>query len=547
VFVWETGSRQLRYVLRHQDAVRAAGFGPDGRWVASLDASGVVQAWRMENGEVLTNTMLTLPSPVGLSFHPDNRRVAAWGGHRVRVWDRVSGQWSALTAFHDGPVRQASFSPDGRFLLTVGDDQAVRLWDLAGGHAHRSPWLQTEPVRGAEFSPDGEFVAIASGNHVRLEALAKGSEAQAGRAPLLLTFAREVADIRFDPAGRVLLVAGSEGVIRGVEVGRPESRAPTPMPSSPEAWPRWAELLSGREIAPNGSTTPLPAMRLRELLSRIHPESPAPETAGEQAEWHRRQAESAESEHHWFSAGFHWGRAARCVPGENLFRLRVEQAGEALAREEAMASRPPELIRRIPPRPVEADAHLIDLSAHYNAMLDVNWLPSSGVAAGNDLSELPRGIRRFGATVFDVRGLIQLSGAALESAGGRFPKEVRGIAVNQRFRRLHLLHGASWSALSGTAIATYRVHFADGTHQDVRIRFGNHLREWWSPSTASALATSAAVAWEGGNPASRAVGMKVRLYQMTWMNPSPESLVTTVDLISDMENPAPFVLAITTE
>ncbi|HXI51925.1 MAG TPA: hypothetical protein VNH84_10480, partial [Candidatus Saccharimonadales bacterium] len=124
---------------------------------------------------------------------------------------------------------------------------------------------------------------------------------------------------------------------------------------------------------------------------------------------------------------------------------------------------------------------------------------------------------------------------------------VRGIVVNQRFRRLHLLHGAGWSALSGTAIATYRVHYADGTHQDIRIRFGNHLREWWSPSTASALATSAAVAWEGGNPASRAVGMKVRLYQMTWMNPSPETVVTTVDLISAMENPAPFVLAITTE
>src|SRR5881394_2393628 len=349
----------------------------------------------MENGEVLTNTILTLANPVGLSFHPDNRRVAAWGGHRVGVWDRISGQWSTLTAVHDGPVRQASFSPDGRFLLTVGDDQAVRLWDLPGGPAHRSPWLQTEPVRGAEFSPDGEFVAIASGNHVRLEPIAKGSQAQAGRAPVLLTFAREVADIRFDPAGRILLVAGSEGVIRGVEVGRPESRAARPMPSSPEAWPRWAELLSGREIAPNGSTTPLSAARLRELLNRIRPESPVPETAREQAEWHRQQAESAESEHHWFSAGFHWGRAARWVPDENLFRLRVEQAGEALAREEAMASRPPELIRRIPPRPSEADAHLIDLTAHYNAMIDENWLPSSGVAAGNDLSELPRGIRRF--------------------------------------------------------------------------------------------------------------------------------------------------------
>ena len=34
---------------------------------------------------------------------------------------------------NQGPVRDVSFSPDGRQLVTAGGDRTVKLWDLATG------------------------------------------------------------------------------------------------------------------------------------------------------------------------------------------------------------------------------------------------------------------------------------------------------------------------------------------------------------------------------------------------------------------------------
>ncbi len=43
------------------------------------------------------------------------------------------------------------------------------------------------------------------------------------------------------------------------------------------------------------------------------------------------------------------------------------------------------------------------------------------------------------------------------------------------------------------------------------------------------------------------MGMSVRVYQMTWLNPWPELELTSLDFKSTLENPAPFLIAITVE
>jgi hypothetical protein len=208
-----------------------------------------------------------------------------------------------------------------------------------------------------------------------------------------------------------------------------------------------------------------------------------------------------------------------------------------------------ETTARVLERAPDTDARLLDLSGFYNAALTESWLPlpTNVVAAGNDLAELPSGVGKFGSTSFDVRGVIQLSGGALEAAGGRFPKEVKGIPVHQICRRLHFLHGAAWSSLSGVQVGTYRVRYRQGDPVDVRIVYGRHLREWWSPATAVPLTAGAGLAWEGNNAPTRALGMKLRIYQMTWLNPRPEAEIVAIDFISAMENSAPFLIAVTTE
>ena len=64
------------------------------------------------------------------------------------------------------------FSPDGKFLAALYDNQEFYFWDLAQGEA--LPWITGEVTAWA-FSPDGRVMAIGRGdNSVSLHSLADG-------------------------------------------------------------------------------------------------------------------------------------------------------------------------------------------------------------------------------------------------------------------------------------------------------------------------------------------------------------------------------------
>jgi hypothetical protein len=308
-----------------------------------------------------------------------------------------------------------------------------------------------------------------------------------------------------------------------------------------------ARLLAGRQIDDAGLLKEIEAKALRELwlgLRTPHPEAFAPLAV---EAWHRRQAEASEAESHWFAALVHCERIVAINSQDAAARQRRETAAARLREGEQTVARRADLPSRIPARQPLAGANLIDLSAHYNAALTETWFPTNVIASGNDLSALPQGVQKFNGVEFDVRGLIQLAGSELESQGGRFPHQATGIAVGRPARRLHFLQGAAWDALYGTKIGYYRVNYTNGETREVRLIFGEHVRDWWFAPSQRQWTTSAAVAWEGSNTASRQLGKLLRIYQMTWLNPSPEVAIASIDFVSTLEKPAPFLIAITVE
>jgi hypothetical protein len=205
-----------------------------------------------------------------------------------------------------------------------------------------------------------------------------------------------------------------------------------------------------------------------------------------------------------------------------------------------LTSQKRQFARFIPQRLEQTPAECIDLSEYYNAALVQTWHPGM---QNNSLDMLPPGLLQLADTVFDVRGIIQLSGIDLRNAGGRYPEQINGIKVGQNCRRLHFLHATGWQSPDGTRVGSYVVHYAGEEEQVIPIVYGEDVRDWNGSKDQTTEVTHGQLVWSAINNA----GLHVRLFNTTWVNPMPEKEIVSLDYTSAMANSGPFLVAITAE
>jgi tetratricopeptide (TPR) repeat protein len=151
----------------------------DGRTVARSPRRGQIVLFDRDNPRPL----LVIDSPYlrQASFSPDGRWLATgnWQGRGVKVWDARTGELEKdLDLGETAGTAWPAFSPDGKWLVT-GTFQEYRFWEvgswqkkhgLARGDAGRSiGWIV--------FSPDGKMMAVLHGmTEVRLVDPATGRD-----------------------------------------------------------------------------------------------------------------------------------------------------------------------------------------------------------------------------------------------------------------------------------------------------------------------------------------------------------------------------------
>jgi WD40 repeat protein len=146
-------------------------------------------------------------------FSPNGKAIISAGEDgTIVIWSADSGR-PAARPIRTGQklLEDVAISPDGRLLASADGDASVRLWDIPTGSQHGPPLNDSRWTGTVAFSPDGSYVAAGGGdNSVRVWNIARP-----GDAPLLLVgHTKPVISVAFSPDGRTLASAGFDGSVR---------------------------------------------------------------------------------------------------------------------------------------------------------------------------------------------------------------------------------------------------------------------------------------------------------------------------------------------
>lgn len=140
---------------------------------------GTVRIWDTATGTVVRTLAGHENGWTTLALDDANRRIATAGYDpttpggpdrmaTIKLWDRESGALLQTFVGHTDDIVQVAFSPDGRQLLSGGQDGLVRLWSIADGSVVRDFAGPTDRLTirtwyglGVSFSPSGRLVASA--------------------------------------------------------------------------------------------------------------------------------------------------------------------------------------------------------------------------------------------------------------------------------------------------------------------------------------------------------------------------------------------------
>jgi WD40 repeat protein/tetratricopeptide (TPR) repeat protein len=363
VGVWELATgRRVAGPFRHNREVLQASASRDGsRLLCLIDARG--------------------KNPVEDALLRDVARAKPW------LWETATGKGFPLPLEPEQVVRQASFSPDGRRIVTVTyelmRDNEARVWDAATGQPLTAPlrhrghaFLGGGPVAGppvaeasftktdrgvealpdhgfeveqALFSPDNRRVLTVSYDRFRRTYILRLWEAATGQPltpPLKHDFplrkepfshdGKRLAAMQawFSPDGRRLLTSNPDDVVQLWEL--------TPDGRPPGGLLQLAQMLRGSQLDPSGTLVPLKPEQLARtwaaLGSRYPRDFPRTPSAAEGLAWLDREARRLVTAESWSPALWCFNaliekqpQAARLYTRRGLVHARLRQGDRAIA------------------------------------------------------------------------------------------------------------------------------------------------------------------------------------------------------------------------
>jgi WD40 repeat protein len=199
---------------------------PDGK--RALSSGDILRLWDLHTGKLIRGFGR---GGWALGLSADGKRVASssWADLRIHVYEVETGRLLRTFAGHTAHLWGAALSPDGRRLVSGGQDSILRVWDVETGKALPALAGPRDPCRCLAWSPDGKSIAcghyVAAGKEwrgiLRLYDVKTGKPRWEGKG-----HDREITGVAFSRDGRRLATSSFDGTIRvwDAATGKEEAR-----------------------------------------------------------------------------------------------------------------------------------------------------------------------------------------------------------------------------------------------------------------------------------------------------------------------------------
>jgi WD40 repeat protein len=108
--------------------VWSVAFSPDGATVVTASSDGTARIWDARTGELLHILRGHFGVVTDASFSPDGQWIVTAGPSTAALWTAATGERLFYLRGHAGRLTSASFDPTGTILLTSGLDGTVRTY-----------------------------------------------------------------------------------------------------------------------------------------------------------------------------------------------------------------------------------------------------------------------------------------------------------------------------------------------------------------------------------------------------------------------------------
>ncbi len=158
-----TGKEVLKIFPAHGRSIQCVSFSSNGSLLASIGRPEGIKIWNANTGECI----VTIPHPPGyiywyrLAFSPDGTKLAS-AGSGYRISDARTGKDIVNALSKDTVFRAVTFSADGRWIATGGNDNEVSIVDAESGKVVKTLRGHERDIGALAFSRDGKYLASGS-------------------------------------------------------------------------------------------------------------------------------------------------------------------------------------------------------------------------------------------------------------------------------------------------------------------------------------------------------------------------------------------------